>query len=214
MVRKPSPMWNLLLAAALMTANPLDSMLDQLDSGSTEVVLSARLVPSNFDPDVVWMPLEAKKSGETHWIAPLRLGLTEKSLEEWPAQEGSTEFTWSDRLDRTYFLPQTRQFATQKLPFQISLRTEAFRSGDSCSLQLDLVTTVVSDANASSPASTRLRVRHAEGQFLNGQSLVISNLYPFEEVLPVLGDMPVLGKLFLPSTTGPMVVVSANNPDP
>ncbi|MBN9415160.1 MAG: hypothetical protein J0I12_06950 [Candidatus Eremiobacteraeota bacterium] len=201
-------MWNLLLAAALATAGPLDSVLDQLEAAPAEVTLSVRLVPSSLDPEVMWMPLDAQKSQEAHWIPPLRLGITEQSLPEWPAQEGTSDFVWRDRLDRKYYLPQSRQFGSQTLPFEIALHTEASRSGDqSCSLQIDLSTTIVSDANAISPATARQRRRHTEGQFLAGQSLVISNLYPFEEVLPVLGDLPVLGRLFQPSTTGPMIVI-------
>lgn len=203
-------MWDLLLAAAL-TADPLESVLDQLESGPTQVALQVRLVPSNLDPDVLWLPYEvtAKSQDEGHWIPPLRLGITEKSLDEWPAQDGTSEFSWRDRLERSYYLPASRRFATQDLPFSISLQVEASRSAErSCNLQVEVSTTVVSDAIATATASIRVRTRHAEGQLLPGQSLVISNLYPFEEVLPVLGDLPVLGSLFVPSTTGPMIVLT------
>lgn len=203
-------MWDLLLAAAL-AANPLDSVLDQLDSAPAEVTLEVRLVPSNLEPDILWMPYDAtaKNKDEGHWIPPLRQGITEQALLEWPAQEGATSFTWHDQLDRTYYLPVAQRFATQHLPFRISLQVEASRNSEqSCNLQVEVTTTVVSDAAATNTASTRLRTRHAEGQLLNGQSLVISNLYPFEEVLPILGDLPVLGSVFLPSTTGPMIVLT------
>lgn len=203
-------MWDLLLAAAL-AANPLESVLDQLDSAPSEVALQVRLVPSRLDPDVLWMPYDAtaKKPDEGHWIPPLRLGITEKALEEWPAQEGTTRFLWADQLERSYYLPATQRFAKQRLPFRISLQVEASRNAElSCNLQVEVTTTVVSDAAATATATTRLRTRHAEGQILPGQSLVISNLYPFEEVLPILGDLPVLGSLFVPSTTGPMIVLT------
>ncbi|MBX3170426.1 MAG: hypothetical protein KF760_23675 [Candidatus Eremiobacteraeota bacterium] len=203
-------MWEFLLTAAL-AANPLDSVLDRLDSGAAEVSLQVRLIPSSLDPDVLWMPYDslAKSHDGGHWIPPLRQGIAEKALPEWPAQEGTTRFAWSDELERRYYLPVARRFATQQLPFRISLQVEASRNAEqSCSLQVEVSTTVVSDASAISTATTRVRTRRAEGQLLPGQSLVISNLYPYEEVLPILGEMPVLGPLFLPSTTGPMVVLT------
>lgn len=200
-----------ILVAAALAATPIDSVLDQLDTGAAEVPLQVRLVPSSLDPDVLWMPDDgtAKNHDGGHWIPPLRQGITEKALEEWPAQEGTTHFRWRDQLDRRYYLAVSQRFATQHLPFQISLQVEASRGAEqSCNLQVEITTTVVSDAPATATAATRLRTRHAEGQLLAGQSLVLSNLYPFEEVLPILGDLPVLGSLFLPSTTGPMVVLT------
>lgn len=201
-------MWKLLLVAALSTGNSLDQVLEQLDSAPVEVRLQVRLVPSSQDPDVLWMTpdLSPKNRAEKHWIPPLRLGITERTLEEWPAQEVGDN--WSDRLERTYYLPVAQRFARQQIPFHILLQVEAARSGDSCTLQAQLTTTVVSDASAIEAATVRDRTRQVEGQVLMGQSLVISNLYPFEEVLPVLGEMPVLGPLFQPSTTGPMVIIT------
>lgn len=208
-------MWNLLLAAALATANPLDSVLDGLEASPAEVPLVVTLVPSSLDPDVLWMPYDAERlRHETHWIPPLRLGITEKSLEGWPAQEGGTEFVWSDQLERTYYSQSARRFAHQKLPFGISLLTETSRSQQGCSLQLEIRTSVVSDSPATVPATVRVRTRRTEGQFLFGQSLVVSNLYPFEEVLPVLGDLPLLGRLFQTSTTGPMIVIRVDLQNP
>ncbi len=209
MARKTAPMWNLILVAALAATQPIDSMLDQLDSTPGEVPLQIRLVPSTLDPDVLWMPYDAspKKGGENHWIPPLRLGITEKNLDEWPAQDG--EFVWNDQLDRSYYLPLARRFATQHIPFRIAIQVDASRTGDqSCTLQVELTTTVVSDARATEVATTRQRTRQADAQLLSGQSLVISNLYPYEEVLLILGDLPMLGRFFQASSTGPMVVIT------
>lgn len=205
-------MWNLLLAAAL-TANPIDDVLNQMDSAPPEVSLQVRLLPSSLDPEVLWIPTDPglKRAGEKYWIPPLRLGITEKTFESWPVQEGSRDFHWSDRLERTYYLPLSQRFALQQLPFHLSLQVEASRSGESCALQVELTTTVVSDARAIELATTRIRTRETEGQILPGQSLVISNLYPFEEVLPILGEMPLLGPFFQPSTTGPMVVIALSS---
>ena len=204
-----APMWKLLMVAALAATQPIEQVLDQMESTAAGVPLQIRLVPSSLDPDVLWMPYDAsvKKVDEKHWIPPLRLGITEKSLEDWPAQDG--DFHCNDQLDRSYYVPLAQRFATQHIPFQIGVQVEASRAGDqSCTLQVELATTVLSDARATDVATTRIRIRQAEGQVLTGQSLVISNLYPYEEVLPILGDLPTLGRLFQASSTGPMVVIT------
>ncbi|MBS2040948.1 hypothetical protein JST97_38535 [bacterium] len=199
-------MTRFLLCAALALSGSLDTVLDQVDQESPEIRLSARLVPSRLDPDVVWLPEELGVQDGGHWIPPLRLGITEKASEQGPVQFSTDFFCWSETLDRDYFLPTSGQFVRQRIPFQISLEVEA-SGGQSLSLQMELSTTVVNEPDAKSPARYRVRKRSAQGRMLSGQTLVITNLYPFEEVLPILGDLPVLGPLFQPSSTGPMLLL-------
>ena len=48
-----------------------------------------------------------------------------------------------------------------------------------------------------------------EAHGIEAIDLVIVNLYPFEEVLPILGRLPILGPLFQPSSSGPSVLLRA-----
>ena len=198
-------MIQILLSAALALGSSLDPMLDQLEPDLSEVRLSAQLVPSTLDLDVVWLPYDPGVKDGGHWIPPLRLGITEKRTEQWPAQQGTDSFHWIDRLERDYYVPNQGRFAHQSLPFEIALQVDA----EGQALQVQISTTVISELDAKSPATTRVRNRSAAGQMLAGQSLVISNLYPFEEVLPILGRLPILGPLFQPSSSGPSVLLRA-----
>ncbi len=193
----------ILLSAALALGSSLDPVLDGLEQDPPECRLSAQLVPSSLDLDVVWLPYDPGVKDGGHWIPPLRLGVTERRAERWPAQEGTDSFRWTDRLERDYYLPQSQCFAHQSLPFEIALQVEA----EGQALQAQISTTVLTEVDAKSPASIRTRTRGASGQVLSGQTLVISNLYPFEEVVPILGSLPLLGPLFQPSSPGPMVLL-------
>ena len=166
-------MTSFLLCAALALAGSLEPMLDLVEQEPAEIALSAQLVPSDLDLEVVWLPEEPGQRDGGHWIPPLRLGVTEKVVPDWPCLAGTDSFRWTDQLERDYYLPTSGRFARQVLPFEIGLRVEA-SGGQSLAVQVDLWTSVVQETDVKTPASLRMRKRTAQGQMLVGQALVIS----------------------------------------